>query len=199
MATGTNYKNGLSYRHKYSGNVDTTNNYERRAKTKLVHKQAVIHHAGCDAAGEFTTGVTLKAPFIVYGVTVNVRNGDSTATYSIGGDAASGNGDDPDGLIATTSFDTATIVKTAKGGALAVGTNETYITTISDTSSTDMQKGALLCTKVNGSDVTTDVGTLVEHPYIGTVDMPITITTTDVSASVADIIIEYAEVVQEDK
>jgi len=197
MATGTNYKGGISFRTKYSGNADSVNNYERRAKTKPVHKTATIHFDGADAAGEFNTGLTIKAPFMIHSVAMNTVTAQSSVALSLGGNAASGAGDDPDGLIASSEVTAG--FRPAKGYVVTVGTNESYFAAPALNALTYAPAGVLLATLVAGSDVTTDVGTLVEHPYIGSVDMPITITTGGAITGTCDFIIEYTEFVQEDK
>lgn len=198
MATGTNYKGGISHRKKYSGNVDSTNNYERRAKTKFVRKTAVIR-AKSPSGSEETTGVTLKAPFIVRDVYVDVKTAASSHLWTVGGAAASGAGDDPDGLVASFEMNV-TGLRRAEAATTTTGLNETYLSAIGSAVALKVPRGVLLATLVAGSDVTTDVGTAVEHPYIGAVDMPVTITCdTANSGAVGDIIIVYDEVVQEDK
>lgn len=199
MATGTNYKGGVSYRTKYSGNVDSTNNYERRAKTKPVHKTAVIRFEGASAAGEYNTGLTIKAPFMIRGAAMHTLSTEaqSSVAVSLGGNAASGDGDDPDGLIASPEL--AVGYRPAIRGRVVTGVNESYINGVSVSDTTKCPAGVLLGTLVAGSDVTTDVGTLVHHPYISEVDMPITITTGGAVTGKCDFIIDYTEFVQEDK
>lgn len=198
MATGTNYKGGISYRKKYSGNVDTTNNYERRAKTKFVRKAAVIRALN-PTGSEEQTGLTLKAPFIVREVYVDVKTAQSSVNWTVGGAAASGAGDDPDGLVGAFEMNV-TGMRRAAVSRLVTGTNETYNAAVGVTATGLVPRGVLLGTLVAGSDVTTDVGTAVEFPYIGDVDMPVTVTcNTAGSTAVGDIIIIYDEVVQEDK
>ena len=186
--TGTNFTEGLASRKKYSGNVDTDNDYELLANTKFVRKQAVIHCKGSEAdASERTTAFTLPAGCIVHDVYINVRTADAGETVDIG---TEGTSNDPNGYASLLSLANEGIVR--PGVTVTAGANETYFSAAT--------RGALLATFLAGSNVTGDVGTYVEHPHVLATADPLSFTcSTGTDTAVFDIIIDYTDWVDEVK
>lgn len=171
--SGTNFPNGVAVRNKYSGNVDTTNDYKLSANTKFIRKQAVIHCVGSDADNaERTTSFTFPAVSIVHDVFLNVITVDATETVSVG---TEGTSNDPDGFLAGVSLATAGIVK----GSL---------------SDSAITLGALL-QEETGTGV--DVAYARAPAIIAAAD-PVSFTcSAGTDTAVFDIIIDYTEVVTE--
>lgn len=181
--TGTNFTDGIAARKKYSGNVDTTNGYANKADTKFIRKQAVIHCIGSEADNsERTTAFTLPANCIVHDVYIFVKTADASETVDIG---TEGTSNDPNGYASLLSLANTGIVR--PGVTVTAGTNETYFSAAT--------RGALLATFLAGSDVTTDVGTYVEHPHVLATADPVSFTcSSGTDTAVFDIIIDYTDV-----
>lgn len=188
MATGTNFKNGIAYRNRYSGNVDsaTTLQYKDAANTKFVKKCAVIHCIGSEADNaERTTAFTFPANVRVTDVYINVLTADATETVDIG---TEGTSNDPNGYASLLSLASTGIVR--PGVTITTGSNESYFSAAT--------RGALLATFVAGTDATTDVGTYVEHPHVLATADPVSYTcSSGTDTAVFDIIIEYEQYVSE--
>ncbi len=188
MATGTNFKNGISTRNRYSGNVDTATKlqYKDAANTKPVKKTAVIHCIGSEADNaERTTAFTFPANVVVTDVYINVLTADASETVDIG---TEGTSNDPNGYASLLSLASTGIVR--PGVTVTTGSNESYFSAAT--------RGALLATFVAGSDVTTDVGTYVEHPHVLATADPVSYTcSAGTDTAVFDIIIEYEDIVSE--
>lgn len=170
--SGTNFKNGIAVRKKYSGNVDTEPNYyERAADTKFIRKQAVIRCIGSEAdASERTTSFTFPAKCIVHDVYLNVITVDATETVDVG---TEGTSNDPDGFLVGASLANTGLVKgTMLDGAVT--------------------RGALLYTI---SEATTAAS---PEPCITAGSDPVSFTcSSGTDTAVFDIIIDYTEVVSE--
>lgn len=171
MMSGTNYPNGLAARNKFSGNVDTTNQYKLAANTKFVRKQAVIHCVGSDAdASEQTTGFTIPAGSIVHDVFLYVHTVDATETVLVG---TEGTTNDPNGFLDLASLAVAGIVQ----GSLADGA---------------VTRGALLF------EITEATTAAARKPAIIATADPVSFTcSSGTDTAVFDIIIDYTEVVVE--
>jgi len=169
--SGTNFPNGVAVRNKYSGNVDTTNDYKLAANTKFIRKQAVIHCVGSDADNaERTTSFTFPAGSIVHDVFLNVITVDATETVDVG---TEGTTNDPNGFLAAVSLATAGLVF----GSLADGA---------------VTRGALL------SETTEAVTAAARKPAIIAAADPVSFTcSAGTDTAVFDIIIDYTEVVTE--
>jgi len=168
--SGTSYTTGISTRKKYSGSTAATDNSNLRAATKLLNKTAVIR---CDAqTAETDTNFTLPDSAIVTDVMINVITVDATETVDVG---TAGTSNDPNGFLAAVSLATAGLVK----GSLADGA---------------ITLGALLLE---------ETGTGADVAYARTKDItaggdPVSYTCSAGSdTAIFDIIIEYAEVVDE--
>lgn len=110
--SGTNFRNGVASRVKYSGSTAATDTSRVNADTKFIRKQAVIR---CDAqTTETQTEFTLPTNAIVHDVFLNVITVDATETVDVG---TMGTSNDPNGLLAAVSLATAGLVK----GSLADG------------------------------------------------------------------------------
>jgi len=188
MATGTNFKNGIATRNKYSGNVDTASKlqYKDAASSKMVKKTAVIHCIGSEADNsEQTTAFTFPANSRITDVYINVLTADAGETVDIG---TEGTSNDPDGFASLLSLAATGIVR--PGVTVTTGSNESYLSAAT--------RGALLATFVAGTDVTTDVGTYVEAPYILATADPLSYTcSSGTDTAVFDIIVEYEVLVSE--
>ena len=171
--SGTNHRNGIALRRKYSGNIDTTNTYKLEANTKFIRKQAVIHCKGSDADNaERTTEFSLPTNAIVHDVYLNVITVDATETVDVG---TEGTSNDPNGLLAGVSLATAGLV----AGDLADGA---------------ITLGALLLEETGtGADVA-----YARRSCITAGGDPISFTcSAGTDTAVFDIIIDYTEVVDE--
>lgn len=188
MATGTNFKNGVATRNRYSGNIDSAAalQYKDAASSKLVKKTAVIHCIGSEADNsERTTAFTLPANSIITDVMIYVHTADSSETVDIG---TEGTSNDPNGYASLLSLANTGLVR--PGVTVTTGSNESYFSAAT--------RGALLATFVAGSDATTDVGTYVEHPHMLATADPVSYTcSAGTDTAVFDIIIEYLDHVNE--
>jgi len=169
--SGTNFPNGVAVRNKYSGNVDTDNDYKLAANTKFIRKQAVIHCIGSDADNaERTTAFTIPAGSIVHDVFLNVITVDATETVDVG---TEGTTNDPNGFLAAASLATEGLVF----GSLADGA---------------ITRGALL------SEITEATTAAARKPAIIAAADPVSFTcSAGTDTAVFDIIIDYTEVVTE--
>ena len=190
--TGTNFPGGLAHRDRYSGVSDSdtdvtgASTHHLQADTKFVRKTAVIHCEGANADNaERTTNFTLPAGCIVHDVYINVKTVDASETVDIG---TEGTSNDPNGYASLLSLANSGIVR--PGVTVTTGSNETYFSAAT--------RGALLANFLAGSDVTTDVGTYVEHPHVLATADPVSYTcSSGTDTAVFDIIIEYTDWVQE--
>lgn len=171
--TGTNFTDGLTSRKKYSGNVDTDNDYQLRANTKFVRKQAVIHCVGSEADNaERTTDFVFPENVIVHDVFINVLTVDADETVAIG---TEGTSNDPDGF--------ATALSLATGGIVYPSLLDGAVT-----------RGALLFEE---SGTSTDVAN-TRKPCITCGGDPVSFTcSAGTDTAVFDIVIDYTEVVEE--
>lgn len=169
--TGTTFPGGLAVKKKYSGNVDTTNNYQVSAHTKFVRRHAVIRCVGSEAdAAERTTAFTFPTTAVVHDVFINVLTVDATETVDVG---TEGTSNDPNGFLAAASLATAGIVK----GSLADGA---------------VTRGVLL---YETTEVTT---AYARTPCLTAGGDPVSYTcSSGTDTAVFDIIIIYDEVVQD--
>jgi len=117
MTTGTNFKNGLATRKKFSGSTAAPDGSRLSANTKFVNKTAVIR---CDAqTSETQTNFTLPDNAIVQDVFLNVITIDATETVDVG---TQGTSNDPNGYLAAASLATAGLVKgILADGAITLG------------------------------------------------------------------------------
>jgi hypothetical protein len=168
--SGTNYRNGVSFRDKYSGSTAATDTSRLNASTKFLNRTAVIR---CDAqTAETDTGFTLPDAAIVKDVFINVITVDATETVDVG---TAGTSNDPNGFLAAVSLATAGLVK----GSLADGA---------------ITLGALLYEETGtGADVA-----YARTANITAGGDPVSYTCSAGSdTAVFDIIVEYVEVVEE--
>lgn len=166
--TGTTFRTGVSTKKDYSGNVDTTNNYDTAVQTKPIRRTAVIHCIGSEADNsERTTAFTFPAKVLVHDVYLNVITADATETVNVG---TEGTSNDPNGFLAAVSLASTGIVK----GSIANGA---------------VTAGALLVTEIAGvaSYAFTDCITCGSDPVSFTCSA-------GTDTAVFDIIIEYTEI-----
>ena len=175
--SGTNFRNGVASRTKYSGNTDTTNGYATVANTKFINRTAVIRCIGSEADNaERTTDFSFPiggstVACIVKDVFLNVDTVDATETVDVG---TEGTSNDPNGFLAGASLATEGIVY----GSLADGA---------------VTRGALLY------EITEATTAAARKPAIITAADPVSYTcSAGTDTAVFDIIIEYVEVVEED-
>ncbi len=166
--SGTNYPNGLVTRKTYAGSTASTDNSQLRAATKLVNRTAVIR---CDAqTSETQTNFTLPDSAIVKEVYINVITVDATETVDVG---TMGTSNDPDGYLDAASLATAGIVR----GSLADGA---------------VTLGALLF------EITEATTAAARNYDVKAGGDPVSYSCSAGSdTAVFDIVIEYAEVVEE--
>jgi len=169
--SGTNFTSGLATRTKYSGNVDTSNDYDLLADTKFIRKTAVIRCIGSEANNsERTTAFTFPTNCIVHDVYLNVITTDATETVDVG---TEGTSNDPNGFLAGASLASTGLVK---GTLLSSG----------------QTRGALLRADESGA------GVLVPEVSVAVGGDPVSYTcSTGTDTAVFDIIIDYTEVVTE--
>ena len=166
--SGTNFRNGVGTRDKYSGSTSATDRSLLAASTKFIYRTAVIR---CDAqTAETDTGFTLPTNAIVKDVFINVITIDATETVDVG---TAGTSNDPNGFLDAVSLATAGLVY----GALA----DAAVT-----------RGALLF------EITEATTAAARRPCITAGGDPVSYTCSAGSdTAVFDIIIEYVEVVDE--
>jgi hypothetical protein len=175
--SGTNFNTGVATRTKYSGNTDSSNNYQISAHTKFVNRTAVIHCVGSEADNaERTTDFTFPVGTgncvycIVKDVFLNIKTVDATETVDVG---TEGTSNDPNGFLAAASLATEGIVI----GSLADGA---------------VTRGALLY------EITEATTAAARKPAVISAADPVSYTcSAGTDTAVFDIIIEYVEVVEE--